>query len=229
MTLARLPGTAPLPGSYITGGERLASPAYRGVARWVGLAFGAELLVAAAVLGANGTTEAGIVLALRLTARVAFALFWLAYAGGALATLFGRRFEPLRRQARVLGLAFAAAMTVHLGLVASLCLIGATPAASVFVIFGTAAAFMYLLALFSIARLRHALGPRGWKILSFVAMNYVGLAFLDDFRNDFFADGAKHALLYWPFLALTVAAPALRFAAFLRVRWTKRAERTLAS
>ena len=60
-------------------------------------------------------------------------------------------------------------------------------------------------------------------------MNYVGLAFLDDFRNDFFADGAKHALLYWPFLALTVAAPALRFAAFLRVRWTKRAERTLAS
>jgi hypothetical protein len=189
----------------------------------MGLAFGAELLLAATVFGADGITEAGIVLALRLTARVAFPLFWLAYAGGALATLFGPRFEPLRQQVRVLGLAFAAAMTVHLALVATLCVIGAAPAASVFVIFGAAAACMYTLALFSIARLRQALGPRGWRVLSFVAMNYVGLAFLDDFSNDFFAGGVKRALFYWPFLALTLAGPALRFAAFLSARRTKRA------
>ena len=194
-----------------------------GAARWVGLACCAEILLAATVFGAKGINEDGILLALRLTARVAFPLFWLAYAGGALATLFGLRFEPLRRQGRMLGLAFAASMTVHLSLVATLCAIGTTPAAGVFVIFGTAAACMYMLALFSIARLRQMLGPRGWKVLSFVAMNYVMLAFLDDFKADFFAGGLKHALFYWPFLALVLTAPVLRFAAFLRTRRMKRA------
>ena len=175
------------------------------------------------MFGAKGITEDGIILALRLTARLAFPLFWLAYTGGALATLLGLRFEPLRRQGRMFGLTFAASMTVHLSLVATLCVIGATPAANVFVIFGTAAVCMYMLALFSIARLRQALGPRGWKVLSFVAMNYVALAFLDDFRTDFFAGGLKHALFYWPFLALTLIAPVLRLAAFLRTWRMKRA------
>src|SRR5215469_6230358 len=94
LALTRLTEAAPLRGSDATGRERLASLASQasgGVARWMGLAFGAELLLAAAVFGAKGVTEAGIVLALSLTARVAFPLFWLAYAGGALATLFGRR------------------------------------------------------------------------------------------------------------------------------------------
>lgn len=202
-----------------TGRERWTKSTARtsgGVAPWLALAFGLELLLAASVLGAKGVTEDGIVLALRLTARLAFPLFWVAYAGSALATLFGPRFEPLRRQVAVLGLAFAAAMTVHLALVATLCAIGATPAASAFAIFGAAAACMYTMALFSIPWLRHALGPRGWKLVSFVAMNYVVFAFLDDFSIDFFADGVTHALLYWPFLALTLAGPVLRFAAFLQ-------------
>jgi hypothetical protein len=54
-------------------------------------------------------------------------------------------------------------------------------------------------------------------VLSLAAMNYVALAFLDDFRNDLFATGVKHALFYWPFLALAVVGPMLRFAAFLRL------------
>jgi hypothetical protein len=54
-------------------------------------------------------------------------------------------------------------------------------------------------------------------------MNYVGYAFLYDFTTDFAAGGLKHALFYWPFLALTLAAPALRFAAFLRPRPASRA------
>lgn len=218
--MARLSETAPH--RILVGRKHVVAPAVGGVARWMGLAFGAGLLIAAGVLSIRGITEDGIGLALRLTARLAFPLFWLAYAGGALATLFGPRLEPLRRQVRVLGLAFAAAMTVHLALVATLCVIGATPAVSVFAFFGTAAACMYALALFSITPLREALGRPGWKILSFVAMNYVGLAFLDDFTTDFFAAGVKHALFYWPFLALTLAGPMLRFAAFLYARQTKR-------
>lgn len=228
LVLARLPETAPHRILGATGRERLAGLATQAssddVVRWIGFAFGAEFLLATAVLAVTGITAVGVGLALRLTARLAFPLFWLAYAGGALTVLFAPRFELLRRQARVFGLAFAAAMTVHLALVATLCVIGAAPAASVFVIFGTAAACMYTLALFSIARLRQALGPRGWKVLSFVAMNYVGLAFLSDFSNDLFAGGVKHALSYWPFLALTLAGPTLRFAAFWRARRVKRAQ-----
>lgn len=217
--MARLSETASHRKLGSIGRERLAKSAAQasgGVAGWMALAFGLELLLAASVLGAKGVTEDGIVLALRLTARLAFPLFWVAYAGGALATLFGPRFEPLRRQVPVLGLAFAAAMTVHLALVATLCVIGATPTAGAFAIFGTAAACMYTMALFSIPRLRQGLGPRGWKVLSFLAMHYVVFAFFDDFSIDFFADGVKHALLYWPFLALTLAGPVLRFAAFLQ-------------
>lgn len=192
------------------------------VVRWMGIAFGAELLVAASVLGTQGITEAGIVLALRLTARVAFPLFWLAYTGGPLAALFGPPLEPLRRHGRLAGLAFATSMTVHLALVAALCAIGAAPAASVFATFGIAAVCMYALALFSISRLRQALGPRRWKVLSAVAMNYVGLAFLYDFSTDPLAGGMKHALFYWPFLALAIAGPVLRIAASMPARRTKR-------
>jgi hypothetical protein len=217
--MARLSETAPPRLLDGTGRERWAektAQALSSVPLWTGLAAGAELLIAAGAFGAKGITEDGIVLALRLTARFAFPLFWVAYTATALRSLFGPRFEPLRRLRAVLGLAFAASMTIHLALVATLCIIGAPPGAGVFAIFGTAAACMYMLALFSIPRLQQALGMRGWKILSIVAMNAVALAFLDDFSTDFFATGAKHALFYWPFLALTVAAPTLRFAALLR-------------
>jgi sulfoxide reductase heme-binding subunit YedZ len=200
------------------GHERLAelTAPCSGTPLCMGLAAAAELLIAAGALVAKGITEDGLVLALRLTARFAFPLFWLAYTAGALTTLFGPPFERLGRLRRALGLAFAASMTVHLSLVATLCLIGAPPGPGVFLIFGTAAACMYMLALFSIPRLQQALGTPAWKILSFLAMNCVGLAFLDDFSNDLFARGVTHAFSYWPFLALTLAAPTLRFAAFLR-------------
>ena len=46
-------------------------------------------------------------LALRATARWSFLWFWLAYAGGALAALFGSAFQPLAHRSRDFGLAFA--------------------------------------------------------------------------------------------------------------------------
>jgi hypothetical protein len=42
-------------------------------------------------------------MALRATARWSFLLFWLASVGGALATLFGSRFQALARRGRDLG------------------------------------------------------------------------------------------------------------------------------
>src|SRR5208283_952478 len=112
-----------------------------------------------------GTGEKGIDAALRATARLSFLLFWVAYAGSAMASLFGSPFQTLKLRAREFGLAFASAQLVHIGLVVWLCLIGAAPDVSTFVFFGIALVWVYLLALFSIGRLRRALGPGSWWIL----------------------------------------------------------------
>jgi len=67
-------------------------------------------------VGATPGEKLGV--ALRATARWSFLLFWLAYAGGALATLFGPKFQALAHRGRDFGLSFASAHLVHLGLVA---------------------------------------------------------------------------------------------------------------
>ena len=108
-------------------------------------------------------------------------MFWPAYAGGALTSLFGNVFSPVRNHARDLGLAFGGALFVHLGLVVYLCAIGDAPGKKTFVIFGVAAGFTYLLALLSVRRVRQALPQKLWPPIRFVAMNYIAFAFLDDF------------------------------------------------
>ena len=75
------------------------------------------------------------------------------------AALFGNVFALLRDNGRNFGLAFAAALPVHLGLVACLCAAGDAPDAGTFVVFGAAAIFTYVLALLSIPRLADAAGP----------------------------------------------------------------------
>src|SRR6478735_11854926 len=82
---------------------------------WMGAAFGIALAIAVAVLAVRGTGNASIRLALELTARWSFLLFWLAYAGNATAQLFGIR--SLAGHGREFGLAFASAHLVHIGLV----------------------------------------------------------------------------------------------------------------
>ena len=187
---------------------------------WMAVAFGAALGVAALVLALMGSGERGTVMALRATARLAFLLFWPAYAGSALASLFGPAFQPLRRQARALGLAFAAVMLVHLGLIARLCWIGAAPGVGVFVFFGIGMAWVYLIALFSIGRLQQALGPLGWRLLRTVGMNYIALAFFVDFLHDPLHGGVASFVSYGPFLALAVLGPGLRLAALVqRAGW----------
>jgi hypothetical protein len=152
-------------------------------------------------------------MALLGTARLAFLLFWSAYAGGALVALFGRAFQPLRRRAREFGVAFAAVQSVHLGLVAWLCLIGAAPSTRTFVFFGIAAVWVYALALFSINGLQQRLGTMGWWVLRTVGMNFVAYAFAVDFFRSGLAGGIAHVVLYWPFATLAAIGPGLRLAA----------------
>ena len=91
---------------------------------WIGSAFCAALGLAALVLAAPGPGERGTDVALQMTARLSFLLFWPAYAAGAMTALFGPAFEPFKQRAREFGLAFASAHLVHIALVVWLTYIG---------------------------------------------------------------------------------------------------------
>jgi hypothetical protein len=193
------------------------------IALWTGSAFCATLTLAAIVLTSRGVAESGTDAALFMTARLSFLLFWLAYTGSALTAIFGQIFLPLKKRAREFGLAFASAHLVHLGLVGWLCIIGAAPSVSVFVVFGAAAIWVYLLALFSIDQLRQTLGPTGWWILQVVGMNYILYAFAIDFIKPSLNGGFRHTVEYLPFVILAIAALTLRLGAVaLRLEWPRR-------
>lgn len=187
-------------------------------AAWVGAGVILALVLTAAALAGQGLGRHGIELGLRLTARLAFLPFWPAYAAGALVTLFGRRFAPLKRRARELGLAFAAVLAVHLGLVSALCAIGAAPSAHVFLIFGPGAACALLLAIASIEPVGHAIGPAGWWVLRNLAMNYLAFDFAVDFVRRQPPTSLAQAAMYLPFAAFAVLGPVLRLAAWLKLR-----------
>lgn len=152
---------------------------------------------------------------LQISARVAFLFFWPAYAGGALTSLFGNVFQPLRRHGRNLGLAFAAALFVHLGFVVSRYVLGPAPSLHTLIVFGPAAVCAYLLALLSINRLRQMLPPSFWPPIRIVAMNYIALVFILDFTGTPIHD-FREAVLYLPFAALALAGPALNLAAWVQ-------------
>jgi hypothetical protein len=109
--IQRSPLTAATPGGRAM--TRRHDPAWV----WMIGALGGALALAGAVLAGYGTGPVGIGQAVRYTARWSFLFFWLSYAGGAMAILFGSAFAGLARKARALGLAFATALQVHIGLV----------------------------------------------------------------------------------------------------------------
>jgi len=187
----------------------------------MGAAFGAALAITAVTLALQGTDNKATRLALELTARFSFVLFWLAYAGGAIAALF--RIDALAGRGREFGLAFAAAHLVHVGLVIWLgYLMGRVPlSGGLLLFFLVGLAFTYLLAFLSFGGAR-VLGPL-WKPLRFVGMNYILIAFGRDFVLPVLHPkptqyNAAHFAAYAPFAAASVLAPLLVLAATLRRR-----------
>jgi hypothetical protein len=153
---------------------------------------------------------------LRATARWSFVLFWLASCGGALATLFGARFQALAQRARDFGLSFASAHLAHLGLVAWV-LLTAPPLSRNLLIFLCAGVFWtYLLAILSVRSLAARLDPRTVRILRAVGVEYISLVFLFDFTRTHYQGGIVDVVEYLPFLLFTVAGPILRLAAALK-------------
>jgi hypothetical protein len=190
--------------------------ARQNAAMWIGTALCAALGLTGLVLATLGSAERGTGAALQVTARLSFLLFWPAYTGSALTALFGPSFQPLKQYAREFGLAFVSVLFIHLGLVAWLSYIGAAPPLTTFIFFGIAALWTYLLALFSIARLQHTLGPKGWWLLRTIGLNYVAYAFAVDFFSQPLLGSIKHSLAYIPFALLSVLGPMLRLAAYVR-------------
>ena len=190
---------------------------------WVIGAFGGALALAVAALAGYGTGPDGLTLGVRVTARWAFLFFWLSYTGGAMATLFGPAFAALARKARPFGLAFAAALQFHIGLVVWLGVaIGQIPLQGGLLWFFLVALILAdLLVLLSFGiGIRH-LG-RLWRPLLFLGTTYILIAFGRDFVLGALDRKTQHwlyTLEYVPFALLSLIAIPLRLAAFLRQRF----------
>jgi hypothetical protein len=182
----------------------------------VGLAFGLAVAIACTMLILRGAQGDGVDTGLFLTARLAFVFFWPCYVAGALVSLFGPVFLPLRRNARDLGLAFAAVEVVHLSLVARLCWIGEAPSRSTFILFGSAAIFVAVIALLSFDFARRHVSERVIRGIRWVGMNFIIYAFAVDFLHSPLSGGAKHVIEYLPFTTLSLAGPVLRLLAWVK-------------
>jgi hypothetical protein len=176
---------------------------------WMTVSFVVATALAAVVFEAVDPHDR-VAVALRVTARWSFVLFWLAYTAGAMATLWGPPFTGLARHGREFGLAFASAQLVHVGLI----LLSGSGAGMAF--FWVGIAFTYLLALLSVPRLRDAVGPRLWQICLLIALNYIALVFAADFIEEPLKRGgiAHYPLSYLPFALMLVGGICLRVAAF---------------
>jgi hypothetical protein len=170
------------------------------------------LALAAIVLVIFGVGERGTAIALRATARWSFLLFWPAYAGRAIAWLWPR-LNGLARHGRELGLAYASAQLIHVGLVLWIIHVATEPSGAM-VFFWIGIFCTFLLALFSLPRLRDALGLRLWRILRTIALEYIAIAFTADFVTLHSHELGQHPLSYLPFALMLVSGAGLRFVAF---------------
>jgi hypothetical protein len=218
-------------GSPLTGGMsgRVQAPERRGfelqgafrqpgaTLSWMLTGFVVALASTAVMFAAFGAGSRGTALGLEVTARWSFLLFWPAYAGSAAATLFGGpRFAGWARRGREFGLAFASAQLVHVGLVLWYYHI-ASERVGLMLFFWAGVLCTCALALFSLPRLRTALGPRLWRIFRTVALEYIALVFAADFIRLPLREGYEnYPPSYLPFAVVLVASAGLRLAAFAR-------------
>lgn len=146
-----------------------------------------------------------IAVALDMTGRWSFVLFWMAYTG----SIFGPR---MARRRRDFGLAYASAHLVHVALV--VWLIAISPRMpeswSLTAFFGGAVGFTYLLAALSWQPVAEWFDKTLIHYLRAVGMNYILLAFAYDFivnpilTRDFDLD---HVIKYGPFAYAVLVAP----------------------
>jgi len=113
-----------------------------------------------------------------------------------------------------MGLAYASAQLIHVGLVLWLFYLSTGPFGTM-LIFWAGIACTYLLVLFSWPRLRDALGARLWRILLTITMECIAYVFAVDFIFIPLQDhGVKgYPLSYVPFAVMLIGGFGLRIAA----------------
>jgi hypothetical protein len=187
---------------------------------WMASAFVVAFVATLLVLAIFGTEERGTEIALRITARWSFALFWLAYTGSALTKLFGPRLVGSVRHGRQLGLAFASAQLVHVGLVLWLIRIAPEPLGAM-LFFWVGILCTYLLALFSMPYLRKLLGIPAWTVFHTIALEYIALVFAADFILIPLQSKGLHNYpwSYYPFALLLLLGVSFRVAAHLTIKF----------
>ena len=100
-----------------------------------------------------------------------------------MAKLWGPRFDGIARQGRELGLAFASAQLVHVGLVFWLFHISDGPSDRM-LFFWVGILCTYLLALLSFIQFRNLHAPRIWWWFRTIATEYIAFVFALDFILD---------------------------------------------
>lgn len=154
--------------------------------------------------------------AVSVVARVAFIPFWLSYTGGAFVALGFTPFARVRNNARELGLAFAAAIAIHVGLIGWQTMLGHPPAAQVVVIFGAAALLTLLLAVFSVPALFRRVPSAALARFRALATTYIALVYLLDFAIRPQLASRHYWIAYFPFAALDLLGLAVRALVWLR-------------
>jgi hypothetical protein len=186
----------------------------------MGTAFLVALVIALAFYTlAVPTQRLGV--ALRATARWSFFWFCLATYGGALTALFGSRFQGLARRGRDFGLAYASAHSVHIALVVWLfCTVPELNITRVYlVVFCLGVFWTYLLAVLSFRNsLSTWLGPRRWKVILKIGVEYIAFAYAFEFANRILDGNRANAIHYLPLFAAAAAGPILRLAAAIKRR-----------
>ena len=188
-----------------------------GLLVWMGGVLCATLTVGLLVLHLLGRGRWGVTIAAQSTARIAFGYFWLSYTAGALVAFLGPSVAVLARHRRDFGLAFAAALSVHLLFVAYLFHISFyRPVSNVVILyFGVGAFWTYALALGSLPSVRDLRGNRFWKIFSTIGIEYIAFLFFCDFVLLPLQYGTLHPLFYLPFAILSIVGSLMRWGAIM--------------
>ncbi len=198
----------------------------------VGIVLAAALLsftVAGTVLVAGDGGREATRLALRLTARLSFVYFMVAFVASPLARLRPGTFSRwLVRRRRAFGVAFGASMTIHVGCILRLYTLYAPdrPPMVTDADFFVGVPGLVLVALMTITSLiavRRRIPPRAWKRLHTVGLYAVWSIFFLCLIDSVSRKETDHPVVaYYAFIAVLVAAMTLRLTALRRDRASAR-------
>jgi DMSO/TMAO reductase YedYZ heme-binding membrane subunit len=192
---------------------------------WIAAATLVSLSVAATILILGNADREATRLALRATARVSFVYFILAFVAAPLARLRpGVASAWLVRRRRAFGVAFGGSMTVHVGCILRLYALYAPTRPPMvtdadFLVGVPGLVVVALMTVTSLVAIRRRLGPRRWQRLHGAGIYVVWAIFFLCLIDSVGRKETAHPVLgYYAFIAVLLAAMALRLAAWRQGR-----------